>query len=390
LSTTVRTQTRQTSTIGDPVPDQDWNITSDTGILKPVTAVQAAIIPSSQIVHVGDTITLDGSKSTGTGTLIYTWAQTKGTTATLSPSSTAPTITFAASNNTSGGVSIEHTLTFQLTVHDTTKASSSAIATVDIKPAATPSPPPIPPPSPPPIPPPSPPPIPPPSPPPSAPVKFVADVINHSSKLSNAQLQTLCSAIKTQLDRDGAPFWGSTAEFNFGPAVAGHAKLGVFDNSDQPGALGWHDDVNNQVTIEIFYIGTLADVGVTISHEMLETIGDYNANTTVPGIAPDGRACTYFTENCDPVESDVYQINGIDVSNFVTPAWFQITQAVGTPDGRFDFLKNTTKPFDIDRGGYMEISYDGGRSWSEVQARTSGMDKLSGSRKRMRDKTKSK
>jgi len=214
------------------------------------------------------------------------------------------------------------------------------------------------------------------------PVKFVADVVNHSSKLSISQLQTICNAVKIQLDRDGAPYWGSTAEFNFGPPVTGHAKLGVFDNADQPGALGWHDDVNNQVTIEIFYIGTLADVAVTISHEMLETIGDYNASTTVQGTDPNGKACTFYTENCDPVESDVYQINGISVSDFATPAWFKLPQPAGTPDGRFDFMKKTTKPFELSRGGYMEISYDGGRTWSEIQARTSGMDKFSGSHKR--------
>ena len=124
---------------------------------------------------------------------------------------------------------------------------------------------------------------------------------------------------------------------------------------------------------------------------MLETIGDYDANTIVPATDPNGKPCTYFEENCDPVESDSYKVNGIDVSNFVTPTWFKLPQVAGTPDGRFDFLQNTNKPFELDSGGYMEVSYDGGRQMvREVQRRTSGFDKFSVCIKRMRDAKKHK
>lgn len=238
------------------------------------------------------------------------------------------------------------------------------------------------------LPPPPNPPLPPIPPAPTAPTKFTADVVNHSTKLTTAQMQTLCAAVKKQLDNEVAQYWGSTASFNFGAPVAGNAKLGFFDTADQPGDLGWHDDQDNQVTIEIFYVGTLDDVGVTVSHEMIETIGDYNANTTVPATDPQGKACTYFTENCDPVESDQYAVDGVQVSNFVTPTWFKLPSVSGTPDGRFDYLKKTATPFDIDKGGYMDVSYDQGNTWQDIFERTSGFDKFSGSRKRMRDTNK--
>lgn len=240
-----------------------------------------------------------------------------------------------------------------------------------------------------------PPPSPPPNPPlppippaPTTPTKFTADVVNHSTKLTTQQIQTLCAAVKKQLDNEVAQYWGSTASFNFGAPVSGNAKLGFFDTADQPGDLGWHDDQDNQVTIEIFYVGTLDDVGVTVSHEMIETIGDYNANTTVPAVDPQGKACTYFTENCDPVESDQYAVDNVQVSNFVTPAWFKLPSVAGVPDARFDYLKKTATPFDIDKGGYMDVSYDNGNNWQDIFERTSGFDKFSGSRKRMRDKNK--
>jgi hypothetical protein len=385
MSSDIRTQTRQTTAVGDSLKDSDWQITEDSGPLvqppnptptptpSPIKAV-VNVMPSPIIP--GNTVTLDASQSTGQGVLKYKWTQPRGTTVKLQPNAEATTVTFIAPDNTNGGVSIPHSLGFVLHLSDSTQNATQTTATVNINPAQQP---------------PNPSPNPTPSPTPTnIPVKFIADVVNHSSKLSDQQLQQLCAAVKKQLDADVAPYWGYTADFNFGTPQPGHAKLGVFDNADQPGDLGWHSDDNNQVTIEIFYVGTLDDVGVTISHEMIETVGDYNAETTVPATDPNGKPCTYFEENCDPVESDEYKIDNVGVSNFVTPAWFQLQSVPNTPDGRFDFLKKTSKPFEIDSGGYMEISYDNGRTWSEVQERTSGFDKFSGSRKRMRDAKKQK
>jgi len=369
MSITIRTQTRQTSTIGDPVPDQDWTITSDTGPLKPTTSVQAAIIPANQTVHPGDIVTLDGSKSTGTGTLIYTWAQLKGTTATLSPSSTSPTITFPASNNTNGGISIEHSLTFQLTVHDTTKASSSATAVVDIKPAATP--PPIPPPSPPPpAPTPSP---PPPSPTPSPPpvnIMGTVAVQNLSTDTTDAEIQTWINAVKIQCDRDVAPIWTNSVNFVFVPKGQKPPLAdwyAVFsDTSDDPGALAYHESgPNGEPLIKVFtkterQAGESPSIG--FSHEILESIADADANTTLKGLDPSGRPCLMFQEICDPCESSFYQINGITLSDFVTPDWFN--ESPFSHD--MDFLKIISNKFQLAQGGYEEVSYDNGTTWTQI------------------------
>lgn len=202
-------------------------------------------------------------------------------------------------------------------------------------------------------------------------VKGIIDVENHSNKLSNDQIQPLLDAVQKQLDNEVLQYWGYTARFNLLPMGVlntdkTHWKMGVFDESDEPGDAGWHDDESGQVIIEVFNLGTPNDTAITISHEALESITDTDANTTVEGLDPSGRPCIMYLEPADPVEDDSYAIDGIQVSNFVMPTWFKLPSVDFTPDARFDFLQKVTKEFEILPGGYMQYSYDNGKTWTEV------------------------
>lgn len=229
-------------------------------------------------------------------------------------------------------------------------------------PSPTPSP------SPPPIPAPIPPPPTPPSP-PSPPVMGTIDVTNFSSA-TNSDIHTWIQAIKLQCDRDVAPIWGNTVNFNEveegSLPNSQNWQAGFFDDSTQAGMLGWHDVSPNGLPLIKIFVKEAEKFGevpsITLSHEVLESIADANADTIVQGVDEQGKACEYFQEICDPVESDVYDINGIKVSDFVTPDWFNESHKTG----EFDFLKKVSKAFQIDHGGYMQISYDNGQSWTEV------------------------
>ena len=63
---------------------------------------------------------------------------------------------------------------------------------------------------------------------------------------------------------------------------------------------------------------------------------------------------------CDACEADIfgYNIAGILVSDFVTPAWFR--RAGKAP---FDFLRHMTKPFQIISGGYIGVWNNG--TWTQ-------------------------
>ena len=140
------------------------------------------------------------------------------------------------------------------------------------------------------------------------------------------------------------------------------------DISEGQGIVGYHtEDGLGQPLIKIFASEIARfglNVSTTISHEILETIADPTAGQTIKGRDPSGKPCLYYVEVGDPVENDEYQIDGIPVSDFARPSWFEINN-----NSPFDQMNKTTHSFEILQGGYVQISYDNGVHWVEIQAR---------------------
>ena len=67
--------------------------------------------------------------------------------------------------------------------------------------------------------------------------------------------------------------------------------------------------------------------------------------------ANDGHGKAYSFEVCDPVEAPTYEVNGVSVSNFVTPAWFDPLSEHAT--AQYDKLGKLHAPFSILKGGYV-------------------------------------
>jgi hypothetical protein len=53
----------------------------------------------------------------------------------------------------------------------------------------------------------------------------------------------------------------------------------------------------------------------------------------------------------DPVEEDTFPVDGIEMSNFVHPAWFEPFKH--PPGTKFDHLGLLKRPFSMTKGGYM-------------------------------------
>lgn len=138
-------------------------------------------------------------------------------------------------------------------------------------------------------------------------------------------------------------------------------------NSDSPGALGYHDiDTHGVPYIKVFTADSSAagvSLSSVISHEILEVLGDPFVDSSVTISDGKGGDTIYMAEVCDPVEQDVYQINGVEVSNFVLPAWF------GAPGSKYDHLGKLTAPFSMTSGGYfsyLTVTEQGG-GWQQKQ-----------------------
>lgn len=194
----------------------------------------------------------------------------------------------------------------------------------------------------------NPPPTPPPGPGPLPPGPVHLTVVNQSKFVNASDLDAYIKAQQLQIDRDFKAFWGGNAVIDVTP---GGWPVYLLDNTDTPGALGYHDVDALGTPFAKVFVKTSEDNGVAwesvASHEVLETLGDSNANTSVVG--PDG--CNWYREACDACEDISYSINGVIMSDFVTPAWFD-------PHGQapFDFSQVLTAPFSITPGGYIPES----------------------------------
>lgn len=197
-------------------------------------------------------------------------------------------------------------------------------------------------------------------------------IVNHSSAVTDAELVNWVPALQTQISRDLAPFWGVDAVLSAcaaGQMPAAEAwPVYLRDHSDISGDLGYHDDDSGRPAAQIFAADDRdygALVPVTLSHELVEMLGDPSASR----MAPDGR---HIIELCDPVEADAdgYDIPGRDgkpvrVSNFVLPAWFGLPNP--GEDRRVDFRGLLAQPYQLRPGGYIE--YWDGHQWTQRRAR---------------------
>lgn len=185
-------------------------------------------------------------------------------------------------------------------------------------------------------------------------------ILNESTVLTDAQVQPAVAALAKQVINDFGPAWGISANVVFVPkggnAAAGTWQLIILDDSDQAGALGYHDLTKEGLPLGKVFARTDLNNNlswsVTISHELLEMLGDPDINLTAFDQSTNTAGMLYAYEACDACEADEYgyKIDGVLVSDFVTKAWF----SPGLP-GPYDFQGHITKALEILPGGYIGV-----------------------------------
>jgi len=179
------------------------------------------------------------------------------------------------------------------------------------------------------------------------------------------QARTMTRAVAKQVRLDAAPIWDkapASVVFYSDPAdvpegAHGIAIVDTIDNVPE-GVLGFHTEDDGGKLWGIVAAKPPLDAGAKVltgdwsvssvlSHEVLEMFVDPNCNLWANNNA--GR--TYSFEVCDPVEAPTYDVDGVSVSNFVTPAWFDpLADRKGTQYDKLGLLK---KPFTLLPGGYV-------------------------------------
>lgn len=193
---------------------------------------------------------------------------------------------------------------------------------------------------------------------PSAPVVYVG---NLSTVVPQADLEAALPAFQTAVTRDFAPVWGVNVTLTTDPAAASTAAMvvNVEDYSPVFGALGYHDVIGRRPTSRVF-AATGASYNeswqLTFTHELFEMLADPWINHFAIW---NGR--TWLVEVADQVESGfyAYTINGVVISDFVTPRWYNAKLR-----GPFDFTRKLKRAGQIGRHGYA--SYWAGGGWQQV------------------------
>lgn len=183
-------------------------------------------------------------------------------------------------------------------------------------------------------------------------------VINQTSVITDKfAVAKATAAVHKQILNHVAPAWGhrsiSMYVYEGDPGKLPHNVYPCYlqDDADVQGALGYHDvDPYGKPYIRVF-VKTCMKYGMAwescFSHEIIELFLDFDCNLfaidTQTGIL-------YAVEGCDAVEADEYDIDGVTVSNFILPEWFNRNHPV---DAKFDYLGKLTQPFSMNQGGYL-------------------------------------
>jgi hypothetical protein len=200
------------------------------------------------------------------------------------------------------------------------------------------------------------------------------------------------AAVQKQITRDFTPLWGLRATVDafedlasvpsdyhpvvvFGDpdeligrldfAIGGDYAAQLIDDFERERLSGLH---LNAFTRQPFALVAASDVwSMTASHEMLEMLADPFGNRLIAAahpLNPDQRV-KYLLEVCDPCQGIWYPVNGVPVSDFYTPRYFDPVAVGGS---RYSYTGVIKSPLQILPGGYL--------SW--IDPEDSGLHQLTG------------
>ena len=227
--------------------------------------------------------------------------------------------------------------------------------------------------------------------------KHVA-LVSETASVTFADLAIVSAALQKQVTRDFAPLWDVSATVDAFPKLEAvpvdYWPVIIRDDIDEPGAAGYHTDKNGQpFSLVQFSEGW----PLTTSHEVLEMLADPFGNRTIAGAPPkqaSGKArklarVSYLVEVCDPPEDDsfAYHCNGVLVSDFITPHYYDPTAAVSVS---YSFGGNVKAPHQVLKNGYVSFGDPLTNEWYQVvlqgsNAVTKSLGIINGSGKSIRE-----
>jgi len=190
-------------------------------------------------------------------------------------------------------------------------------------------------------------------------------LVSESNAVGISAVTRTAAALQKQVLRDFLPIWGIPATVDpfdrLEDVPLGYWPMIVEDDIHQAGAEGIHLDEDGQPF-------SLIEVGeswsLTASHECLEMLVDPFGDRIQAGrsIKPGQGRVEYLIEVCDPCEAldFAYTVNGIVVSDFYTPSYFEPIRRPGTS---YSFTGAVTRPREVLKGGYLSWRHPPSNHW---------------------------
>lgn len=190
-------------------------------------------------------------------------------------------------------------------------------------------------------------------------------IVNESTCVTAPDVARIAAALRVQAHQIAVAWERKTATISVrAPASTTRIPLVILDNADQAGALGYHSVTpDGRPYIKVF-AKTILDAGGTVlvgalsvsgccSHEMCEAFCDPGAQLWA---TIDGAGTQIALEACDPCQAVSYDIDGVTVSDFTLPAYFN-----PFAPGPYSYVGALTAPAPfLARGGYAIVENTSG------------------------------
>jgi len=187
----------------------------------------------------------------------------------------------------------------------------------------------------------------------------VALTTDGTTPVALSDLTRVAAAIAKQVVRDFEPIWNVNATVDAFQTLEDVPSdyWPIIVQKDVQGAAGYHEDESGQPFAVVEFE---KEWSLTASHECLEMLADPFGRRLRAGKVPDqalavgvkNSRVSFLVEVCDPSEDIkfAYQVNGVTVSDFYTPEYFD---PVSSPGVRYSFTGAIDAPRKVLDGGYL-------------------------------------
>lgn len=180
-------------------------------------------------------------------------------------------------------------------------------------------------------------------------------LVSQTTKVPLNKLVVAAAALQKQVSRDFKPYWDIEATVDaferLQDVPLGYWPIIIVDSIPE-GVEGIHKNEANGQPYALVRFST--NWALTMSHELLEMLADPYGQRIQAGdsVMPGQGRVDYLVEVCDPSEASKfgYTVNGVLVSDFYTPRYFDPLFAQGV---RYSFTGAIREPRQVLEGGYI-------------------------------------